>query len=103
MFDEFDWITFPAVLTRVVPLQIGIRRDFEALLPHRQYLALYETLAAYTNSWEYLVACAADGSLRHGINGVPVGEVSAEDRSRAATLLLAMAVRDLAISAKMGA
>jgi len=55
-------------------------------------------MSAYAGSWEYLLACAADGSIRYDINGTPVGEVSAEDRTRAAMLLLASAMRDLAVS-----
>ena len=101
MFNELDWTTFPVVLNRVLPLEVGIRRDFERLLPHQQHLRLYELLDTYTNSREYLLACAADGSLRYNMMGVPADEVRAEDRHRAAMLLLAAAMRDLANSDRL--
>ena len=76
------------LLRDCMPLAIGIHRQVrEALSPPPSLRIVCAALRLHTRREAYLRALAADGSVRHSFDGVPVGSVSPEHREGAAVML----------------
>lgn len=63
------------------PFALGLWNEIRPLLkPNISVTALRKVMATYVHSRSYQIAVARPGSLRHDINGAPVGPVSDADR-----------------------
>jgi hypothetical protein len=68
----------------VRPFALGLWNEIRPLLkPDISVTALRKVMASYVHSRSYQIAVARPGSLRHDINGAPVGPVSDADRQDA--------------------
>lgn len=78
------------------PFRVGIGKDIKMLLrPETDLKELRNALRRYAYSAQYLHAVAQVDSMRHEINGEPVGPVSDEDRAHARQSYLTVSARRL--------
>lgn len=78
------------------PFRVGIGEDIKMLLrPDVELKELRKALRRYAYSAQYLHAVAQHDSMRHEINGEPVGPVSDEDRAHARQSYLIVSARRL--------
>ena len=79
---------------RPLPLAIGTSSAVAAALGEVDGLALGIFFRRWTTRWAYLKALAADGSMRHALDGRAIELVSDEHRRHAAGRLAAMREAD---------
>lgn len=76
------------------PFRVGIGEDIKLLLrPDVELKELRNALRRYAYSAQYLQAVSHADSMRHEINGEPVGPVSDEDRAHARQSYLTVSAR----------
>ena len=87
---------FPSVFDRrqPLPLAIGTSSAVAAALGEVDGRALGIFFRRWTTRWSYLKALAADGSMRHALDGSVVEPVSDDHRRHAAETLAAMREAD---------
>jgi hypothetical protein len=66
---------------QIRPLAIGVGAELLRMTPIGSRGVIRNGLHLWVTSIRYLRAVDADGSMRHALDGTPVGEVSAEDRA----------------------
>ena len=72
---------------RVLPFKIGINGDFLAIAKEGRRTRLREAIRLYVCRTAYLRAMAAEGSMRHDINGEPAEAVADDHRLCARQIL----------------
>ena len=69
--------------SRCLPMKIGIWSEIASRTDPASQMALKVQIAILARSRRYLRACAAEGAMRHDVDGNAVEPVTAEDRRRA--------------------
>lgn len=69
---------------RCLPMKIGIWREIAARTDPVSHVALKAQIVGLARARPYLEACAAEGAMRHDLDGKAVEPVTAEHRKRAA-------------------
>jgi len=65
---------------RCLPMKIGIWREIASRTDSVSHRALKAQIAVVAHSRPYIAACAAQGAMRHDLDGNAVEPVTAEDR-----------------------
>lgn len=69
---------------RCLPMKIGIWAEIASRTDPVSHVALKAQIVVLARARSYLEACAAEGAMRHDLDGKPVEPVTAEHRKRAA-------------------
>jgi len=71
---------------RCLPMKIAIWREIASRTDPLSHVALKAQIAVLARARPYLSACAAEGAMRHDLDGKVVEPVTAEHRQRASRL-----------------